>query len=367
MKSMKKNGAIKFLCFALGVTYILFANAHEEATNYQRCSLTQMLIEHPMYTFNNEISEAFKQLPWNKRFNNHDLGVKVVKFSTQEYTDQTSAIEKFLTKAKVANRSVAKWFSWNKTSGKFDMDLIKRRGLYNATEFDKQIASLSVRSSSILEDAGERLIPKTFLIMHDICYTGSFSNKSKDFYKTGSRKSFSVKITSYIYSLEWDSDKLHEFYATQYSGNHDFISTADYRYIYRTKVESEVRETSYNLTQFDLIKQTVGRSLEANLAKLMKAYPDFRIMTPIVSIDPLTCNIGEKEGITEISKFEVLEIEIDQEGIPLYVRKGIVRVKPGTIMDNRYTLEAPKVPLRSTEFIIESGSDFYPGMLIREI
>lgn len=354
------------LCTAF-LTGLSSAIAREESVNYRRCSLTHMLIQHPMYSFNDEITDAFKQLPWNERFNNHDLGVKVVKFSTQEYTDQTNEIAKFLTKAKVANRSIAKWFKWNKNTGTFNMDLVRERGLYDATELERQIASLSVRGSSILEDAGETLIPKTFLIMHDICYSGHYSNKAEDANSIGYRRSFSVKISSYIYSIDWNSDCLNEFYVTHYNGNPDFISNADYKYTYRAKVESTVEDSSNKLTQFDLIKQVVGRALDVNIVKLMKEYPDFRIMAPVVSVEPFQCYIGKKEGISDNSKFEVLEMEIDKNGVPRYNRKGIVKVKPGTIMDNRYSVEEPQQPLSPTEFIIESGSGLYPGMLIREL
>lgn len=333
---------------------------------YRRCSLTQMLIQHPMYPFGEEIASTFKEIPWNDRFNNHDLGVKVVKFSTQEFTDQTAEINKFLIKSNVANRSVAKWFCYDKDSGQFDISLLRERGIYNATVLDKQLANLSLRGSSILSDAGESLIPKTFLIMHDICFKGNYGNKKVELEKIGHSNSFKVKIISYIYKLEWPAEAIDNFYNKYYSGCKNFISIGDYNYRYIVRVESEVREVAKDLTQYDLIKLVVGRALDLNIAKLMKQYDEFRIMAPLISISPLSSYIGLKEGINEESKFEVLEIQINEDGIQRYVKRGTLRVKPGTIMDNRFSLDS-NIKLPPTEFILESGGGFYPGMLIREI
>lgn len=368
MKSMRMNGIYRKIHFLVLCVLLCGNSIFGEEVNYRRCSLTQMLISHPMYPFGDEITAAFKKIPWNNRFNNHDLGVKVVKFSTQEYTDQTREITKFLLEANVANRSVAKWFHWDRTTGKFDVSLIRERGLYDASELNRQIASISVRGSSILEDAGEALIPKTFLIMHDLCFKGNYSNKKEDVIKVGTKNSFSVKVVSYIFQLDWPSGTIEDFYFQHYAGNLNFIEEGKYSYSFRAKVESEVKETSEKMSQDNLIKLVVGRALDVNIAKLMKVYEDFRIMFPIVSVSPITSYIGLKEGITNDSRFEVLEIETKDSGIQKYIRRGIVRVKPGTIMDNRYSpYEKLDTNLSPTEFIVESGSGFYPGMLLREI
>ena len=364
---MKASGIINKIAI---LTAILFSISveHLQANppRYQRASLTQIMIEHPMYALNDEIVEAYKSLPLNPRFNDHSLGVTVVKFATQEYTDQTPYINAFLKKAKVGNRAVAKWFLFNKETGEFSPDLVKERGLYDATVFDKEMATRLVRGNAILEDAGEKLISHTYLIMHDICFKGKYSNKLKDFNATGKKLSFKDNVTSYIYSLDWGIDQLDEFYSFHYdSKNINFVKTANYGYTFRAKVESEYNEESTKISQRDLIRRVVGRCLDKNIAKLQTAYPDFRIMTPISTTDPITANIGLKEGIDENSLFEVLEAEETPTGIIKYKRVGIISPIANKIADNRFMSESADDEF--TQFKIVSGKNFYEGMMIREI
>ena len=55
-------------------------------------------------------------------------------------------------------------------TGICDVELVKERGLYNASELDKALASKTQRGNALLEDAGEDLIGNTFLIVNDIRY-----------------------------------------------------------------------------------------------------------------------------------------------------------------------------------------------------
>ena len=363
---MKANGIIKIVIILTVLLLLGINDLRASSPRYRRASLTQMMIEHPMYSLNDEIVEAYMTLPLNPRFNNHDLGVKVVKFATQEYTDQVQYINSFLKKAKVGNRAVAKWFSYNKETGEFNVDIIKERGLYDANNFDKELSNRLVRGSAILEDVGENLISHTYLIMHDICFSGKYSNRIKDFDSIGKNVSFSVTVTSYIYSLDWDVERLAEFYTTHYdSQNLNFVKTADYGYTFRAKVSSEYSESSSKYSQKDLIKKVVGRCLDINIAKLQTVYPDFRIMTPLLSTEPLKADIGLKEGIDENSIFEVLEAQENKNGIITYERKGLITPIAGRIVDNRYMSDSASDEF--TEFKVISGSNFYEGMLIREV
>lgn len=134
-----KSGIIKLVLIVIALSCVLDkAVAQEKATvDYQRGSVIIMMIEHPMYLYNEEIAETFKRLSVPERFNDHGLGVKVVKFATQEFVDQQKFIESFIEQSNLGSRAVAKWFCWDKNTGAFSMDLIKSRGMYNATALDR--------------------------------------------------------------------------------------------------------------------------------------------------------------------------------------------------------------------------------------
>lgn len=337
---------------------------------YQRGSVIHMMIEHPMYMFNDEIALAFKRIPLSERFNDHNLGVKVVKFATQEFTDQQNYINSFIKQTKIGNRAIAKWFNWNKRTGEFNMDLIKERGLYNANTFDRLLASMNVRGNAILQDMGENLIPNTYLLMSDICYKGNYTNKEKEKGLTTEKRSFDVKITTYIYQLNWNEEQLYDFYGSYYSGTTDFINQPSYGFDYKAQIETSYGERSNNITQSELIERVVARCLDINIAKLQKIYPDFRIKATMTSSDPIQADLGLKEGLTPNDIFEVLECEVDDNGIVTYKRVGIIKPVEGEIWDNRYMAEEENTEnskLGYTTFEKVSGGDFFPGMLIREI
>jgi len=368
MKTGISNLTLSLLC----VFSFLNLNAQKkEDVIYQRGSIIQMMIEHPMYMFNGELANTFKRLPVSNRFNDHGLGVKVVKFATQEFVDQENYISSFIRQVNLGNRAVAKWFNWNKHTGTFDMELIKERGIYNANALDKELAMLNTRGSAILSDAGEKLIHNTFLVMSDICYTGNYTNKESEMSLTNTTHRFDVKIVSYIYQLNWDDEQLNEFYHRYYNNStKDFVDIANYGFTFRTKVETEYGEESKQISQSDLIERVVARCLDINMAKLQKAYPDFRIKSLLTSTEPISSDVGLKEGITADSLFEVLEMNIDKKGIVSYKRVGIIKPVADLIWDNRYMAEeegAAASALGFTTFKKVSGGKFFPGMLIREI
>ena len=112
------------------------------------------------------------------------------------------------------------------------------------------------------------------------------------------------------------------------------------------------------------------RTIDANIADLQRAYPDFRIKAPLLSNMPLKADVGVKEGIREDSKFEVLERVVAEDGRMTYERVGQIRPVKGKIKDNRFMVseeESADALLDATEFEIISGKDFLPGMLIREV
>lgn len=343
-----------------------------DKNKYQRCSVINMMIEHPMYLYNDEIAETFRALSVGDRFNDHGLGVKVVKFASADYTDQTENIYSFINQAHLGNRAVAKWFGWNKQTGSFNMDLIKQRGFYNANLFDRELAEKTLRGNSILYDAGEKLISNTYLIMHDICYSGKYSTREaeEDGFTFEGRR-FNVKIVSYIFQLEWTDEDLNTFYYHYYPGSKDFITMPhQYRFVFRAKVETNYIERSNILSQAQLIKMTVARCLDINIAKLQRAYPDFQIKAMLLSEDPLKADVGLKEGVQEGDVFEVLQKNEDERGVVSYERVGLVKPVRGQIWDNRYMAKEEQLDnstIGYTAFEKISGKDFVPGLLLREM
>ena len=307
----------------------------------------------------------------------------------------------------MASRLVGRWFNRDFFTGQCDMELVKERGLYNATEFDKQLAKRSSRGVAMLQDAGEDLIGNTFVIVNDIRYVDK--NKGA---KTGASilkalgqiasaymgssisdltdnlgdmletiKGFKVKINTFLYKLDWNDEQAAVFYQEQYAAKPDATKKANfeaargnYKLKYVGKVESSGGTTSFLGINEDepivMVRKACQRAIDENVVDLQRNYEEFRTKSPLLSVEPLTAYVGKKEGVTAKSKFEVLEVVELENGKHKYNRVGVIEPIENLIWDNRFMAVeegALGANLGYTTFKKVSGKNFAKGMLIREM
>lgn len=384
----------------------------QEEIPYRRSSLYSLLISHENQQFAKEIREAFVKIPVPEKFNDHELSVKVLtmdkKLKNASADSENTEITTFLERNNVASRLVGKWFNRNNGTGICNMELVKERGLYNASEYDRILAERSARSTALLADAGEDLIGNTFVLVNDISYidksnvsagigaglkilgavAGAVTGNSGlsdlgDSYGdlAATYKGFKVKINTFLYRLVWDEETAGTFYAEQYTNipnvaKRDNFETgrSSYRLKYVGKVESSGSTTSFMGIKLDepvqMVRKACQRAIDENVATLQQDFEEFRTKSPLVTATPITAFVGMKEGVTKASRFEVLEVIEKEDGTRSYKRVGIIRPVEGLIWDNRYMAAEEGVPaaaLNCTTFKKESGGEFFPGMLIREI
>ena len=374
-----------------------------------------MLLKHPAKQFGAEIQYVFSRMELPERFNQHDLGVRLVSFAESDRFPEVN-IESFLKQAAVGRRLVAKWFNRDKKSGVMNMGLVRERGMYNSTKTAENVARSQLRGMALLEDAGEYLIDNTYFIMNDITYVnksvgwGIFKdvlNISAGLASTWVKediiadsdnpfenpslasvnavlddlKGFKVKIVSYLYRLKWNDDIANQFYSQYYTTTEDYDKKKvdafnREKQLFTLEYVGSVENTHANttlkgtVTNEQLIRKVCVRAVDKNIADLQHKFADFRIKAPLVSTEPLKAYIGLKEDVSETSRYEVLERLINKDGKVSYKRVGIIRPEKDKIWDNRYWAveeETENSNLGATYFNKVSGGDFYPGMLIREI
>lgn len=287
------------------------------------------------------------------------------------------------------------------------MDLVQTRGLYDASELDREFAARSARGMAMLEDAGEELIGNTFLLVNEINYidkakrsqnvaTGikvfgslfsafsgiditDYTDLSGNMVET--IKGFRVKIKTRLYQLVWDDETANTFYKFYYTEKPDTKKMTDFernRDIFKMRyvgvVESKGSTTSFmGINEEEpllMIRKACQRAIDENIADLQKKHEPFRIKSPIIGIEPeIKVQIGLKEGITKDSKFEVLEA-VEKNGKIKYQRVGVIKPVATKIWDNRFMAAeegAYGADFKATSFIKVSGGDFYPGLLVRQI
>ena len=224
--------ALAFILIALPAQ----AQEENEANDYRRSSLYSVMVNHTDQKYAEEIKDAFLDMEVPDKYNDHNLSVKVLdmekKLKGARSDQESQIITDFLNTNKVASRLVAKWFNRDAFAGQCDGELVKERGMYNASEFDKEMAARSQRAKALLEDAGEDLIGNTFVLVNDIRYVDK-SQKAKGFATvlraigqvagavTGvnvsdltdhlgdtleSIKGFKVRLNTFLSQLVWDEE-----------------------------------------------------------------------------------------------------------------------------------------------------------------
>lgn len=390
--------------------------------NYYRSSWHNILVHHADQKYADEILMTYNIRPQSEKFNDHTISLEIMEASGEKYSSDKK-IDKFVEENNVANEIVAKWFERNPENGYCDMSLIYRRGIEGAATENIEMAELVKRGKAILMDYGTELIGNTFVLVHDIIYIdksernqrraqfisglGDVLNSAMEsmaestgddsYMKLGESidnlseatanivddfEGFRVKIQTHLYRLDWEDADNEFFYENyyldeNYYDENKFLSwqDAEYQLNYIGTQEvvcgNTVLAGIYN--QSDLIKKVLYRTLDECVVELQKNYEEFRIKEPIYSVnddETVIAKIGLKEGVDAESVFEVLERIETGSGEIKYKRVGTIRPQADMIWDNRYmSVEegAVNAELEGTTFIVESGRDLYPGLLIREI
>ncbi len=406
------------------IQHAVFGNKKRTNMNatYHRSSWHNILISHKEQKYAEEILSTYYARPQSDKFNDHSLEVDVVTAKGKKYAKK-KLIDTYVFESEIANGLVAKWFNRNEATGYCDMNLIYRRGLEGATTEQIETSELAKLGKSILMDSGTDLIGNTFVLVHDVVYIdkgernqkvangfrvfgeimgavmetaavtsgdrsyNDFGRSINDLSKSTADivddfEGFRVKIQTHLYRLNWQDADNEYFYENYYldSSYYDeakFLSwqDADYQLSYIGSQEVVCGETvlvgKYDLSQ--LIKIVVYRTMDECVVKLQKNYEEFKIKEPIYEIDEngnVIAKIGLKEGVSEKSKYEVLERVETEDGTTKYKKVGEVKPVKDMIWDNRYmALEdgAPNSDLVGTTFKVTSGRNLYPGLLIREI
>ena len=337
--------------------------------------------------------------------------------TAQELQKNAQHTEDLLNQKQMAKYMVAKWFGLSGSTveeATFNTKLIQSRGQYNANDVDVALALQTTRGLASLSDAGEELLHNTFVLVNDITYITAEQEAAaakaamgiiggildgltggtggRDLAKAAGQiadsfTGFKVKTHSYLYQLEWNDSIAAIFYTYHYTGKPDpekiraFLNDeTTYRLKYVAHEyefdKKSVLKGKYERTE--LVRTICARSMDKNIVALAKQYEDFKVKTPVYSVltnergkvEGYAAKIGMKEGISETSKFQVVQrIQDPETGKTKYKYVATVKPKKGLIWDNRYNAvleEADGATLPYTTFVKTAGGEILPGMLLIE-
>lgn len=325
--------------------------------------------------------------------------------------DLPARIIKYINDSHIANLLIAKWFnaSEEQVDGScYNMELIKSRGAYNASELDKLKAKEAIRGHAILEDAGMELIPNTYVTVTVFEFYslskmledarehkdfGSFIENIKQFGKQvkstansfAGKSGYQVIARTYLFKLDWDKNTEDNF-INNYWGSpiQSLLGSEDFHMKYMGMQKSSVwfttksEDTSDLTANAPLARLATNRAIDETLAKLMDKFEDFRVKAPLINAEEgnISAFIGTKEGVNKKSKFEVLEKEYNEKDNTFrYHKVGTLNVDKNRIWDDREKLDNMEVnsedkydynPNVDRTYFIGNAEKLAPGMLIRQ-
>ena len=339
-------------------------------------------------------------------------GSQIINVDTVDKTIP-AVVKKFYTEQNTAPQLVAKWFGYK--DGKYDetLELIKERGLQDASEAAKAEAGARARGDAKLMDAGQELISNTFVLGVNLRYRsyaaiieeaqqaanavgsmfGSYgalaSQAAGAIANAAAGKGFAVQAYTYLYQLEWDKEKLDLFYSQYWDKPLEELIASGFctlKFIGKDKAVARVSASGFsNKKEEELVKDAVENAIDKAIVKLQVKHEVFRTKTPIYQISEdgksVYAQIGTKEGVAKGDEYDILEAT-EEKGETVYKVIGKVKAVEGAIWNNEAGAEdAAKqaeaegdkkaaeqlaaINLKATKFEVKKGKDLYPGLLLR--
>jgi hypothetical protein len=324
-----------------------------------------------------------------------------------------------LNRAEIGKRIVAKWFNLQGETlqdAHFGTDCIEERSHYNASQLEIEKARYTIQGLSALQDVSSELINHSFVLVSDMTYITAEDRAATakatlgvigavfDAFAGGNSgqrlaetagdiadkfTGFKVMTHSYLYQLVWNDSIANIFYQNYYTSEPDpariqaFLAdetSFQLQYLGTESANYEKTKLVGKYSRSELLQMITVRSIDNNIAKLQKRFEAFRVKAPITAVEydkkgqPVgyRAQIGEKEGVEDNMKFEVLEARYNKGRIE-YHRVGILKPVRNHIWDNRFNAlieNDSDGELQGTLFKLDSksaGHEILPGMLIRQI
>jgi len=364
------------VCYLAG--QFVQAQQTSSSPSYDRISLSVVYVddpapdEHMNQSIRNSASTLYtKGIKIPDRYDDHALPTRVISYdlSNVNYVmpDSTRLIPT-IDQAALGRQMVEKWFSRN-AEGMFNMDLIKQRGLYNATDNDYLTQVASERRTAALEDMGEKLIQKSYLLLINHCGIEPLKDSNNKIYYKGSAR-------AYLYKLVWDEEAGAVFYGNLWINDNDDAATRKqkidqfnntqykFKYVKSFRIDKTQTLTTdvEKMSDQQKIDHLNGQLAEGIIDKLAGTTSEFTVKKHLIASDPPAATIGAKEGLYVDQRFFVYETVMGRNQVATNKRRSVLRVKK--VSDNRKVTEGKTTP--SVFYHVAAGKIDHYGMFIEE-
>lgn len=382
---MRKNSFVLVILFFSKLAFCQNLDSLRGFEKYYRPSITFLFLNQPKERYNDVLKNNFSKIKVNDKFNDHRIDNKsFINYDISNgnpYSNKESNIKEILLADDIQRKVISKWYN-QQLDGSFSMDFIAKRGLYNASDYDVMRAKAGARGAAELEDAGENLIKKSYILVFDFLGVETWD----DFYdrqdaqyeriakarREKPRKAIRTYVgyrgnsIGYLYKVNWDDTTQQIFYEKAWKNPAFFkkmnIPVQFMEIIFMSDLDGKQSRFNQYMSDNDLAQMLEQDAAESALLQLSKEKSEFRVKTSVFSTKPITAKVGKKESVFIDQPFFVYELVQGENDKKIPVKKGVIRATK-KITDNRQDATGNSVP---TQFYQESGKKIYPGMLIEQ-
>lgn len=360
-----------------------------DATEYNRNSLTIMMVEGGKY--GTELKEAISHVVVPEKFDDNMLDQRLLLPS-----DNSDNLRQQLEIMRAANRILAKWFS-RSDDGKFNMSVIHERGLYNATDADVVAASASKRGLSKLQDAGEKLISHSYVMVmafgkiktmdeiydeQDAARRKAAKASGKEFVPVSRTKNgYKGEVAGFLFRLSDVPQAMDNFYSNMWIFDDDspatiaakrqMFDTTTFKMSFVTSVVSNCEATQSNLgtqmTKAQLFDVLMNNSVRGLVYGFENKVDEWKVRTALYSTFPLRAKIGTKENLAVEDRYFVYEFRMNKNNEVYADRRGVVRAKK--VVNNSHVAEgsgSDDLKNTTSKFYQIAGHKLEPGMFLEQ-
>ncbi len=369
------------------------------ADSYSRSSMSYLLLDFPDERFSNYLHSAMESLRVPQKFDENDIPRKSInapyqhgESGSQSYGKSKKIIEA-LKNHNYANEIMRYWWQV-KDDGSYSLDLIQKRGLYNATDMDASLVDASKVGRARLADAGLSLIDKSYVLVLD--YEGLITMKEiydrqdaiarKQAKEAGTtftpverkRNGFRGELTAYLYKLNYsdtiqgylDASFIDEknFDINKFEKIFDHIHTPYRRVIVQqVKADGTQLNPGQKLAPLrqknpqELFEKLVHSSVKKVINNIEKRVEAFRVKTSVASINPIKAKIGTKEGVKCERRFYVWEYVANRK--EKVVAKKVATIRAWHVANN---VNDELGHTQTTDFYQIGGRKIEEGMTLQE-
>ena len=359
---------------------------------YDRNSLTVLMLDYngSHNNYGSCLRQAMYKLTVPSKFDNNMLSTRVVSSA-----DNSDNIRQALESTRIPNDIFSKWFSRG-ADGRFDMSVIHERGLYNATDADVLEASASKVGLAKLQDAGESLIGRSFVMVLSFrgiqtmeqYYDELDANRrsvasllnTKYVPVTRSRNGYRTDVVGYLYKLSDVSESMDDFYSNMWVFDDDSeedksrkinaFDNAKFKLEYVTAVSRTVEASQLNVgqqkNQEQLFVDLVDVSVDGLVYELESTVDDWKVVTALYDTHPLRAKIGTKENLNVDDRYFVYEYRMNKDNQVYADRRGVVREKKVAGNSQVAQGQSDNDAKQMSSFYQIAGHRLEPGMFMEQ-